>query len=416
MKKVKVVAMALVLVMLLGMTVINVPAKTGDIIGYTKYTDIAAYINNYAILSFNVNDKTYVVAEDLANFGFDVRWDGESRSLYIERDPQKKYIKQYSVPYETEPSMVGKNAYPIIETDIKTYVTGIEVSSYNIDGKTIVDFGSLAAFGPIIWDGVNRTIEVRVEDGLEKRYTKQYLQSLPKTTLYSADGRSINVYNSEVDAYLKVGWYKTLADAQSAAYNIVYYPGTSIPTYDSVTGAVFKTTEPYGSGRTAYHYEYSEAMVNVYEQYLQSHGWSVFHREGEAVAYTKGMEYVIILRALLMNECWICPSDDGSNYSKIEYYPDTLVPKYESITGTKLAKTGTLNGIYTAYFYPFSQTEATNYLTYLESNGWILDDRSTDGIFLYNNNDYSVLVAFIQEGYSQYVDVVPLYNYLIKDN
>lgn len=217
MKKTRIIVMVLALVMLLGMTFINVSAKSGDIIGYTKYTDIAAYINNYAILSFNVNDKTYVVAEDLANFGFDVRWDGESRSLYIERDPQKKYIKQYSVPYETEPSMVGKNAYPIIETDIKTYVTGIEVSSYNIDGKTIVDFGSLAAFGPIIWDGVNRTIEVRVEDGLEMRYAKQYLQPLPKTTLYSADGRSIQVYNSEVDAYLKVGWYKSKSQALDVA-------------------------------------------------------------------------------------------------------------------------------------------------------------------------------------------------------
>ena len=38
---------------------------------------------------------------------------------------------------------------------------------------------------------------------------------LPKTTLYSADGRTIRVFPSEVDAYIKVGWYKNREEAKA---------------------------------------------------------------------------------------------------------------------------------------------------------------------------------------------------------
>ena len=39
-----------------------------------------------------------------------------------------------------------------------------------------------------------------------------------QTTVYALDGRTKTIYKSEVDAYLKVGWYKTLAETQTTVY------------------------------------------------------------------------------------------------------------------------------------------------------------------------------------------------------
>lgn len=192
-------------------------AKPGDVITYTKFTNIAAYINHYAIQSYNVNGMTCVGAEDLANFGFAVIWNDNERALYIYRNFETNDIQQYSVPYETNPSMVGKDDMPVFETDIKAYVNEMEATSYNIGGKTVINFEDLNCFGAVSWHEDLHAIKLWVEDGLEIRNTMQPLQSLPRTTLYSADGRTVKVLNNEIDDYLKVGWYKTKSEANKVA-------------------------------------------------------------------------------------------------------------------------------------------------------------------------------------------------------
>lgn len=213
MKKVMAVILCLCLVCV-GM---NVFAKTGDIITYTKHTNIVAYINHYAIQSYNINDTTCVGAEDLGNFGFSVEWNEGSRSLYITRNYETNDIQQYSVPYETNPSLLGMDDLPVYETDIKTYVNGVVAISYNIGGRTVVDFDSLCAFGKVEWVPEVRALKLWVEDGLEMRQYMQSLLQLPKTTLYSADGRTISVFQSEVNDYLNVGWYLTQSEANSVS-------------------------------------------------------------------------------------------------------------------------------------------------------------------------------------------------------
>ena len=191
-------------------------AKNGDIITYTKHTNIVAYINHYAIQSYNINGITCVGAEDLGNFGFLVKWEPSTRSLYITRNYGVNKIQQYSIPYKSNPYLLGQDDAPVYETDIKTYVNNVEAISYNIGGKTVVDFESLSAFGAVQWNPDIRAIKLWVEDGLDMYYCMQPLKELPKTTLYSADGRTISVLNNEVDAYLNVGWYLSSSEAKSA--------------------------------------------------------------------------------------------------------------------------------------------------------------------------------------------------------
>ena len=208
---------ALVMTLILVSSTLGVFAKSGDVMCYTKVTDIATYINHYAIQSYNINDRTFVCAEDLRNFGFNVEWNDLSRTLNITRNTENNNIDQYSIPYKANLSMLGQNDKPVYETDIKTLVNGVEAISFNIGGATVVDFESLSAFGPVEWNNDIRALKLWVEDGLEMCPFMQSLLELPKTYLYSADGRTIAVYPNEVEAYLNVGWYRSQQEAQNVA-------------------------------------------------------------------------------------------------------------------------------------------------------------------------------------------------------
>lgn len=205
----------LVLMLLLG-TMTNVSAANGDVINYAKYTDIKAYINHYLIESYNIDGYTAIVANDLMYFGFDVVWDQDTRSLSITRNPNVTNVTNYNnVPYEVHPDNIGKVSYPVLETDIKTYVNGVQVKSYNINGKTLIDFDALSVYGGFSWSQEFRVIKLWIQDGLNMLSYEQQPRSLPRVTLYSADGRTVSVYEHEKDAYLAVGWYSTRAEAEN---------------------------------------------------------------------------------------------------------------------------------------------------------------------------------------------------------
>lgn len=194
---------------------VGVCAKIGDVYTYTKYTDINAYINNYVIPSYNIEGYTGVVAEDLRYYGFDVVWSETERTLKITRNTSVNKIETYLQPTQTSPIYLGKNAYSVLITDIRTFINDIEVVSYNIGGKTVIRFDSLAAFGDVNWDENARKIKLWVRDGLKESSYELGPKPLPKKTLYSADGRSIEVYEHEVSSYLNVGWYKTKEEADA---------------------------------------------------------------------------------------------------------------------------------------------------------------------------------------------------------
>lgn len=131
--------------------------KAKSITEKTSISDIKSYINGDFIPSFNYKNTTYIIAEDLNNYGFDVEWNGNERSVKIKRNAIK-----LSTPSETEnPS----ETYEIKPTDIITYVYDSstqdysEVTSYNIGGQTII---KLSSVGNTLWDSTSRTIDISV--------------------------------------------------------------------------------------------------------------------------------------------------------------------------------------------------------------------------------------------------------------
>ncbi len=138
-------------------------ANVGDVIGEAVYTDITAYINNYPIRSFNINGYTSVVAEELAEYGFKVTWDGTERSLSIVNNPAATAITPTKAVTKAPASRVGIHAMDVLATDIKTYINGKPTTGANIGGYTIVSFEELAAFGKCTYDNDKRALFLTLE-------------------------------------------------------------------------------------------------------------------------------------------------------------------------------------------------------------------------------------------------------------
>ena len=124
-------------------------------LGKTVNSDIKVYINGYFIPTVNYNNTTYVIAEDLNSYGFDVVWNQNERSLKLTPNTSKSFSEVASY----NPSEI----YDVQESDITTYFYNgtsnsyVNVTSYNIGGKTIVN---LANIGSRVWDSQNRCVYV----------------------------------------------------------------------------------------------------------------------------------------------------------------------------------------------------------------------------------------------------------------
>lgn len=135
-------------------------AKIGDIAGHTLFTDITAYINNYPIPSYNLNNNTVVLANELKGYGFSVAWDETHRRVSISRSNANK-IKPIRNVYKNSLKL-GRPAKTILQTDIKTFINGNLVKSFNIDGCTAIYLDDLASFGHISWDNSVRAISLSI--------------------------------------------------------------------------------------------------------------------------------------------------------------------------------------------------------------------------------------------------------------
>lgn len=142
-------------------------ANIGDVINHTVKTDIVASINGHDIPSYNIDGRTAIVAEDLRDYGFDVEWNGEERAVNITRSLKKPFTCDY-IAYKIRPEEVGLKEFNVLYTDIKTYINGEFVQSYNIDGRTIINFGDLKLIGTVGYNEAERRAEVTLPYATDK--------------------------------------------------------------------------------------------------------------------------------------------------------------------------------------------------------------------------------------------------------
>ena len=127
--------------------------EIGDVVGHTYYTDITAQINGRSLRSYNIGGETAVVAEDLREYGFSVVWDGERRTLAVERDLEGAVTGDCQ-PQEAGQA-VGEVSGDIYYTDIRTYVQGELVESFALNGETAIRFSELERAGALAWEEVS---------------------------------------------------------------------------------------------------------------------------------------------------------------------------------------------------------------------------------------------------------------------
>ncbi len=147
-------------------------ADTNNIIGTALNTDIVAYINNYAIPSYAVNGQSAIVAEELRNFGFDVNWDEGTRTLLISRN-NTTYVTEMQF---TKQGASGTKFSDLLSTDISVYANNTKLTSYAINGYTMIPIEELSIFGTCIWVEEERAVKLWI-DNLTIRDTMQAIES-----------------------------------------------------------------------------------------------------------------------------------------------------------------------------------------------------------------------------------------------
>jgi hypothetical protein len=137
--------------------------KVGTLADYTLHTDIVTYINGSPIESYNIKEYTAVAVEDLADYGFSVRWTPDARVLrFYVTDSETK--ANYAPP-KIDIKSIGKRKSPVFYTDIKiVWGDYTQVNAYNIGGRTIVYVDDLADFcgATYEWRPNERRLELEV--------------------------------------------------------------------------------------------------------------------------------------------------------------------------------------------------------------------------------------------------------------
>ncbi len=177
MKKVLFLTSLLLILLTTGVCAANV----GDKISEALYTDIYAYVNNYPISCYVVDGYAVIVAEDLRDYCCDVTFDETTRSLNITKS-QGNTFNAPRVYYENKE--VGEFYTDVLYTDIKTYVNGTLVKSFNVNGKTMItidEFGK--AMDGYEWDA-------------KDRLAMAWLVDKPKTELEMLDLRMECLFSS----------------------------------------------------------------------------------------------------------------------------------------------------------------------------------------------------------------------------
>lgn len=159
----------------LGAAAIFGTAAYADVIGEVLSTDITAYIDEQPIESFNINDYTYVIAEDLRGYGFNVDWDGEARTLTINRNrsADRNFMPMEKVNVKKSDVVMRAHAYDVYSTDIVTYLGGDTVNAYNVDGQTLIMIDELQKYGIFDYNDEKRSVKIDMAGFDEESFPPQ---------------------------------------------------------------------------------------------------------------------------------------------------------------------------------------------------------------------------------------------------
>ncbi len=157
----RMLSLCMVCFLLLG-AMFSLPVHAG-IIGEVITTDIVTYIDEQPIESYNINDYTYVIAEELQEYGFAVYWRSEERKLEIFEMGgaiPRSYPSADLINVRKDANVKGQHAFDVYETDIVTTLNGEVVNAYNVDGQTLIQVDELARFAHFSYNDARREVKI----------------------------------------------------------------------------------------------------------------------------------------------------------------------------------------------------------------------------------------------------------------
>ena len=218
----------------------------GDTVVKMTVNSMDMYINNQLtkmdISPVVIDGRTLAPARYVAEaFGADVQWSQANNTVVICSKDVYAYAdypdipdlgRCYNIPLLSETTQDGYKVFSYLYSDM----TNDDYYSYIYDNSALV-LGKYAEEAIDTTDGVvtiaytkngETTPRYYIGASYDENGSMIFVVMIPienisettenKVTLYALDGRTIEVLESEVTAYLNVGWYRTLAETQQEMY------------------------------------------------------------------------------------------------------------------------------------------------------------------------------------------------------
>lgn len=121
---------------------VSASANVGDIAGNLYTTDILTQVDGIDINGFSLDGKTMIALEDLRDYGFNIYYNNNVRTLFVTKTGTASSSFRPSVKRGT----VGSVAGYYYETDIEAVFNGRYIKTYAIDGKLAAPVEDIAVF------------------------------------------------------------------------------------------------------------------------------------------------------------------------------------------------------------------------------------------------------------------------------
>lgn len=169
------------------------PVLGAEVTDRVVSTNIGTVIDGAAMRTYHVNDRTFVVAEELRGYGFDVDYNDTERRLTITQNPYAPRTILPEAEVNIAKSDIIENEWrsDVYATDISVYLSGEQIEAYAIDGQMVIPIRALEPYAYVDYDDSKRLVTVSAL----KHYLDQRREAGSPYVTHNADEYETDVYS-----------------------------------------------------------------------------------------------------------------------------------------------------------------------------------------------------------------------------
>ena len=406
--------------------------KVGDKLGNVLNTDIKVYINNYQIPGYAVNNKMCVIMEDLANYGFDVKYDDRARTLTAVRNYEKNITPIKNIADNNK--KIGSIAFSYVYTDITVYLYNKKINSFAINGSIVIYIDDLSDYGAFTWNGKTRELNLKLFErsriaidptakGKEKTAEEVrkliYKYSPGSTYIFDSVSQSTK---SPVNDLISL-WYRgedVFYTLSVVSHETCHMFTGGVTEYEAIDDGIFYINKNY-------EYDINNNMIYI-EKYMIGNPFIVKHPDQKIKTETAAARIPKNLRSLRWGTYVSAGSKVSANVNGVYglldelhayYYGCKAVIDCGEFLAEYLSDTGYSEDVVTGYFSSFMSAR----LAFYEFKYWTLeyllyvkeyhpDQYKT----IMGNNNYKQAFIYIHDNFEKLVEnIIPENNKIIID-